>query len=219
MVSGTEPGRMDETIRYLEATHPNPNPLLLELEQQARRDGVPLVSRSLGRLLSVLVHSMQANRIVEIGTAYGYATLWMALALPPAGKLWTFDPDIERTEVARAFFERAELEGERVEIINQPASDVIPIFPQRNLDIVFVDADVASYGTYLELCLPMLKLSGLIIFHNVLPQNIQKRALRSKDAASLNEARHFNDLFLGNTDLDATILPIAGGTAIGARIR
>lgn len=194
--------RMDHASRFLEDLHPQPNPILLDLEEQARKDGVPLASRSLGRLLSVLVHGMQANRIVEIGTAYGYATLWMALALPPAGKIWTFDPNIERTEVARAFFERAELEGERVEIINQPASEVLSIFPQRNLDIVFVDADVAAYETYLETCLPMLKLSGLIVFHNVLPPN---------------EAVGFTSALLGRRDLDATILPIAGGVAIGAR--
>jgi caffeoyl-CoA O-methyltransferase len=59
------------------------DPLLLELEQHGRKDGIPIVSREAGRFLSVMVHMMQANRILEIGTGYGYSTLWMALAQPP----------------------------------------------------------------------------------------------------------------------------------------
>ena len=50
---------------------------------------------------------MQANRILEVGTGYGYSTLWMALAQPSVGRIWTIDPDAQRTEVARAYFHRA----------------------------------------------------------------------------------------------------------------
>ena len=84
---------MDDLKRYLDALHPEQHPLLLELEQHGRKDGVTIVSREAGRLLSVVVHMMQANRILEIGTGYGYSTLWMALAQPPMGKIWTIDPD------------------------------------------------------------------------------------------------------------------------------
>ncbi|MBD5606037.1 MAG: O-methyltransferase, partial [Candidatus Eremiobacteraeota bacterium] len=63
-------------------------------------DDVPIVARDTGRLLSTLVHAMQPNRILEIGTADGYSPLWMALAMPPAGKLGTIDPDTERTSIA-----------------------------------------------------------------------------------------------------------------------
>jgi predicted O-methyltransferase YrrM len=43
--------------------------LILELEQLGLRDGIPIVDRETGRLLSALVHAMQANRVLEIGTA------------------------------------------------------------------------------------------------------------------------------------------------------
>lgn len=181
---------------------PEPHPLLLDLEERARNEDVRRVSRPLGRLLSTLVHAMQANRILEIGTAYGYATLWMALAQPPAGRIWTFDPDIERTEVARTFFRRAD-EDTFIEIINQPALEVLPVFPQRNMDIVFVDAPKADYESYLELCLPLLKLSGLIAFNGL----------------SGGETERFNRRFLLQPELDATILPIGGGLGLGARKR
>src|SRR5436309_349489 len=107
--------------------------------QATERGGVTAVSEVVGRLLAVLTSAMQANRILEIGTGYGLATLHMALAQPPAGRLWTFDTDIERTETARRFFDDAGV-GDRIEIVNQPALEVLHIFPQRNLDIAFIDA-------------------------------------------------------------------------------
>jgi caffeoyl-CoA O-methyltransferase len=182
---------------------PHLHPLLLELEQYSRKEEAASVERPVGRFLSTLVHAMQANRILEIGTGYGYATLWMALAQPPLGRIWTFDPDIERTGVARSYFARAG-EDDHIEIINQPALEVLPIFPQRNVDIAFIDAPESDYEAYLDHCLPLLKLSGLIVFNGLL-------AGEGLD--------HFNRHFLAHPNLDATILPLEAGLGIGARIK
>lgn len=193
----------DDVPRYLEAAHSEPHPLFLELEQLQRKEEIAAVPRPVGRLLSTLVHAMQANRILEIGTAYGYATLWMALAQPPVGKIWTFDPDAERTEIALKYFQRAG-EDDYIEIINQPALEVLGVFPQRNMDIVFVDAPKRDYEAYLEHCIGLLKLSGLLIFNGLL-ENPQ--------------TQQFNQEFLHHPDLDATIIPLGSGLGLGARKR
>lgn len=182
---------------------PAPHPLLLELEQYSRGEEAVPVDRLVGRFLSTLVHAMQANRILEVGTGYGYATLWMALAQPPAGRIWTFDPDMERTEVARSYFARAG-EDDYIEIVNQPALEVLPVFPQRNIDIAFIDAPAADYAAYLDCCLPLLKLSGLIVFNGLIGD------------PSLDE---FSRKLLQHPDLDATIVPFDTGLGLGARIK
>ncbi len=194
---------MQDALRNLEATHPTPHPLLLEMEQHGRKNGVSSIPREVGRLLSTLVHGMQANRILEIGTGYGSATLWMALAQPPLGRIWTFDPDMDRSHIAASYFRRAG-EDDFIEIVNQPALEVLPIFPQRNMDMVVVDAPKTEYSAYLEHCVPLLKLSGLAIFNGLLLH-------RTPD--------DFNRTFLNHPDLDATILPLGGGLGIGARKR
>lgn len=175
--------------------------LLLEIERRAAKDGVATVPAEVARLLSVLTHAMQANRIVDIGTGYGYATLEMAAAQPPAGKIWTFDPYIERTEIAREYLDRAGL-SDRIEIVNQPALEVLHIFPVRNLDIAFVDAPRSDYGSYLKQLLHVLKLSGLIIFNGLTADE---------------ETGAFNQTFLNHPQLDAVILPLGAGLGIGAR--
>jgi len=204
-------------LEYLRRNHPDLEPLLLELEQHGKADDIPIVMREVGRLLSTLVHAMQANRILEIGTAYGYSTLWMALAMPPAGRLWTIDPDAERTAVAEDFLRRAGKAG-AVEIINQPALEVLPTFPVRNLDIVFIDAVKTEYEDYLEHAVPLLKRSGLVIVDNLLWDGRAAQEPGPKDEASTIAIRAFNKTFLNHPQLDATIIPVGDGIGLGARI-
>lgn len=208
---------MADVEEYLNRIHRNPSPLLLELEQQGHSDDIPIVSRETGRLLSTLVHAMQANRVLEIGTAYGYSTLWMALALPPAGHIWTIDPDRARTDIALDYLKRAGKE-EAVDIINQPALEVLKTFPVRNLDIVFIDALKEEYEGYLELCVPLLKRSGLVIVDNLLWSGRAAAEPKPDDSASTKAIREFNRVFLSHPQLDATIIPLGDGTGIGARI-
>ena len=204
-------------LSYLTRLHREPSPLLLELEQQSTYDGIPSVDRASGRLLSTLVHAMMANRILEIGTAYGYSTLWMALALPPAGHIWTIDPDVERTEIARSYLERGGVGG-KVDIINQPALEVLEMWSQRNIDIIFIDAVKTEYTDYLELAIPMLKRSGLVIVDNLLWDGEASAEPGSRDDADVRAIRDFNKLFLAHPQLDATIVPVGDGIGIGARI-
>ena len=209
--------RIVRDLDYLTRLHREPSPLLLELEQHGLREGIPIVDRAAGRFLSVLVHCMQANRILELGTAYGYSTLWMALALPPAGRIWTIDPDIERTEIAVSYFRRAGVE-ERIEIINQPALEVLGTFPQRNLDIVFIDAIKTEYEAYLDAVVPLLKRSGIVVVDNLLWHGEAAAPAKATDDENVKALRAFNKAFLNHPQLDATIVPIGDGIGIGARV-
>ncbi len=186
----------EERLRELDAVHPPPHPLLIELETRSVHAGVPLVSRITGRFLATIVTAMQANRILEVGTGYGYSTLWMALAQPSAGRIWTIDPDASRTDVARFYFSQA-AEDDNIEVFNTPALELLENFPHRNLDVVFVAANKREYPDYLELVIPMLKLSGVVIFD---------------DSLAMPEFAH---RFLNHPALDATVLPL--GIGIGAR--
>jgi predicted O-methyltransferase YrrM len=202
---------------YLTRLHRNLSPLLLELEQMGQYDEIPIVSRDTGRLLSVLVHAMQANRILEIGTAYGYSTLWMALAMPQAGRIWTIDPNRERTQIAMDFLSRAGL-ADRVQVINQPALEVLPSFPQRNVDVVFIDALKHEYREYLDLCIPLMKRSGLVVVDNLLWSGRSSAQAAPGDSVDTKAIREFNKYFLNHPQLDATIVPIGDGTGIGSLI-
>ena len=71
-------------LEWIEATARLPHPVLLEMEAVPEPEGIPILSRDLGRMLAILAGDRR--RIVEVGTAIGYSTLWMALRCPTTGR-------------------------------------------------------------------------------------------------------------------------------------
>jgi predicted O-methyltransferase YrrM len=107
---------------------------------------------------------------------------------------------------------------DRIEIINQPALEVLEWFPQRNLDIVFIDAIKTEYAAYLDAVVPLLKRSGIVVIDNLLWHGRAAEAARPSDDPDTVAIRAFNRTFLNYPELDATIVPIGDGIGIGARI-
>jgi caffeoyl-CoA O-methyltransferase len=204
-------------FEYLRRVHGEPDALMLELEARGARENIPIVSREVGRFLSVMVSSMLAGNILEIGTAYGCSTLWMARAQPETGRIWTIDPDSARTDIARSFFERAGV-ADRIEIMNQPALDVMRKLPKNIYDIVLIDALKEEYAAYLKLAIPLVKQSGLIIVDNLLWHHRSAAPPQPDDEETTTAIRSFNEQFLRHPALNATILPLGDGVGVGAKI-
>jgi caffeoyl-CoA O-methyltransferase len=83
---------------------------------------------------------------------------------------------------------------------------------------VFLDAIKTEYEDYLELCVPMLKRSGLIVVDNLLWGGSAADEPRARDSADVKAIRAFSKTFINHPQLDATIVPIGDGLGIGARI-
>ena len=132
-------------FEYLERIPGEPDALMRELEELGARDTIPIIDREVGRFLSVMTSCMLAGNILEIGTAYGCSTLWMASAQPETGRIWTIDPDAKRTDIARSFFERAGV-AEHIEIINQPALAVLGSLPKNLYDIILIEELYLDYA-------------------------------------------------------------------------
>src|SRR4029077_14974167 len=113
---------------------------LAALETAGLENKIPIVDRASGRILSVLAGSRR--RIVEVGTAYGYSTLWMALGQPAGGTIVTIDPDRARTDLARGWWRQAGIADERITVVNAPGLDAIGTDPALAgpFDMVFIDA-------------------------------------------------------------------------------
>ena len=86
---------------YLAALRKDPHPRLAAIDREGRAEGLPLVYPDTGALLHTLARACGARRILEVGTAIGYSTLWMATALPADGALITMEYDPARAARAR----------------------------------------------------------------------------------------------------------------------
>jgi predicted O-methyltransferase YrrM len=200
----------ERDLEYLEGVHAPLGPVLEEMLKTGRSEGVPIVNPAAGRLLRVLVTALAPKRVVEIGTAIGFSTLWMASALPPGGRIDTIDPDRARTDRARRYWLRAGV-TDRVRVVNEPALRVLPRLAP-GIDFVFIDAVKPEYGDYLDALLPKMAPGGMITVDNVLWSG---RIASGEHDENTDALRAFNEKFLHHDQLEATVLPVGDGFGIG----
>jgi len=200
----------DVDLQYLEGVHAPLGPVLEEMIKTGRAEGVPIVSPASGRLLRVLVLAMAPKRVLEIGTAIGFSTLWMASGLPAGGRIDTIDPDRSRTDRARRYWLRAGV-TDRVRVINEPALRVLPRLAP-GIEFAFIDAIKTEYLAYLDALLPKMAPGGMITVDNVLWSGRIAAGVHDEDTDAL---RAFNEHFLRHEQLEATIVPVGDGLGIG----
>lgn len=164
------------------------------------------VSPAQGKLLHLLVRMAGARRILEIGTLGGYSTVWMALALPPDGRIVTVEVDPSTAEVALANFRNAGI-ADRVELRVGAALDVLPEL-EGPFDFVFIDADKANNGRYAAWALKLARPGTVIVCDNVVRDG---RLLdESGDDPAVEGTRALFDLFGADPRLAATAIQTVG---------
>ena len=203
-----------EQEAYLERLLPPRDPLLREIEEHARRDGVPISDPEVGRLLGILARSLDARRILEIGTAIGYGTLCLARG-GAAARIVTLELDPQRIEQARGYLQRGGV-ADRVDIVQGAALDVLPRL-EGPFDLVFVDAVKPEYRRYLDLLLPRLRVGGLIVVDNLLWAGHVAAPPDDEDDPVADSLRAFNGYLMMHPQLQSVVLPV--GTGWGWRRR
>ncbi|TFH43295.1 MAG: methyltransferase domain-containing protein [Chrysiogenales bacterium] len=160
--------------------------------------------------LCMLMKMIGALRVLEIGCFTGYSALAMAERLPRGGKVITIDYDEKAAAVARKFWSKSP-RGHAIELHVGTALDILPGL-QGPFDLVFIDADKNNYVPYLELTLPMLSDSGVVIADNTLWYGkVIDPDTNDPDALAI---RAFNEYVSDRKDLEAVIVPMRDGMTL-----
>jgi caffeoyl-CoA O-methyltransferase len=151
---------------YFREYIPPRDALLMELEKEAERETIKIVGPVMGEFLYILVQGVKAARILELGTATAYSTIYLAGACQsPGGRLITIEHDPALAERARRNLGRAGLKT-CVEVRVGEAFEVMAALDEL-FDFIFLDIDKEGYKTVLPHCARLLKVGGLLIADNV----------------------------------------------------
>jgi predicted O-methyltransferase YrrM len=171
---------------------------------------IPIVDRDSGRVLAALAAGRR--RIVEVGTAYGYSTLWLAMGQPDDGTIATIDPDRSRTDRARGWWRDAGIADERITVVNAKALEAFAAGEPAlagPFDLAFIDALKPEYEGYLEALVPRLAPGALVVADNVLwSGRVVDPGRTEPDTSAL---RAFDAAVLADPRFAATILPVGDG--------
>lgn len=205
---------MDALERYIREMSTPQGEALAWVERQSwlrTSHGRQVTGPQVGALLRQFVLLLQPQRVLEIGTFSGYATLWMAGALPEGGRIDTIEINDEMEDFIREGFERAGL-SDRIRLVIGDALDILPGM-DNCYDLVFIDADKRDYVAYYQYVIDLVRTGGLIVADNVLwdgkvcgeeiPRDQQTRGILA-----------FNDLVAGDDRVENFILPLRDGLNI-----
>ena len=148
--------------------------------ENSHRDEVPsekrlnCISKNIGMFYNIMLKSIHAKNILEIGMSVGYSGLWFADAImsnTQDGQIITIDREQFKIDSATRNFEEAGVsslikirEGEARKILHEIKEE----FGENYFDFIFIDADKESYIEYFDLCLPLVRKGGIIAADNIL---------------------------------------------------
>jgi len=157
--------RLENDIDYENSHH----------DEIPREKRLNCISKNIGMFYNILLKSIDAKNILEIGTSVGYSGLWFADAVGSkydiGGKIITIDREKFKIDNAVKNFEEAGVrslikirDGEARKILH----DIKEEFNENYFDFIFIDADKESYIEYFDLCLPLVRKGGIIGADNIL---------------------------------------------------
>jgi predicted O-methyltransferase YrrM len=207
----------DVVDAYLASLRGEVDPVLAEMEARGNREGIPIVVPETGALLHLLARIRGARRVVEVGTAIGVSTLYLARALPPGGVIISFEVDPERHRAARDYLERAGA-LDRADLRLQDARSGLAAL-DGPFDMVFVDGVKSQYGDYLEMLLPMIGERGVLVVDNVLMSGTvaEGRGDGYWTDEQVAIMRALNERLLAMEDFDSAVLSVGDGVLVGVR--
>jgi caffeoyl-CoA O-methyltransferase len=181
---------------------------LRRANDRAQAAGLPEIQISplQGKLLQVLVAACGARKVLEIGALAGYSGAWLALALPPGGKLITLEVSPKHAEVARETYQAAGV-GDKVEIRVGAALTTLPqLTGEAPFDLIFIDADKNNYPAYLDWALQLSRVGTIIVADNVIRSG--RAFLSPPPDESAEGAAAYNAKLLSNPRLVSVALAI-----------
>ena len=132
------------------------------------------ISKNIGMFYNIMLKSIHAKKILEIGMSVGYSGLWFADAImsnTKDGQIITIDKEKFKIDSAIRNFEEAGVnslikirEGEARKILHEIKEE----FGENYFDFIFIDADKESYIEYFDLCLSLVRKGGIIAADNIL---------------------------------------------------
>lgn len=193
----------------------------------AEKQYIPIITRDVERLLAVVLESLQPARILEIGTAIGYSSAFMATT--------NGDYHIDTIENSKTAYEAAidnlhqmKLQN-RIDVIYGDASEILDqMIATKNTgdkaeyDLVFIDASKSRYKGFFQQALTLTRIGGLIICDNVLMRGTVANDCydpEGKHKTSVKNMRAFLHHITTRNDVETGILPIGDGISMSTKLK
>jgi predicted O-methyltransferase YrrM len=165
-----------------------------------------------GRMLKMFCRMLSPERILEIGTYTGYATLCMAEALPENGIIDTIEVNDELEDFISKQFDQSP-DKAKIRLHIGDAIEIIQSLDESSYDLAFIDADKREYSIYYDLIFNKIRPGGLIIADNTLWDGKVVETVVSNDKQTIG-ILEFNNKIKADDRVEKVIIPVRDGLTL-----
>ena len=209
----------ERVVSFIRSLNQEDDPLICELEKEARQQEVPIVRPETKELLKVLELQKNPQQLLEVGTAVGFSAIYMSRYMQTGGHITTIENYPPRIQKAKENFERAGV-SDRITLLEGDAAEILKTL-QGPYDMIFMDAAKGQYIHFLPEVLRLLPVGGLLISDNVLQDGDvleSHSAITKRNRTIHSRMREYLYTIKHHPELETAIVPIGDGVAISTRI-
>lgn len=186
--------------------------LILEMEDFAHENNVPIVTKEVAEYLKFIVKTHKVKNILEVGTAIGYSGILMAKEIVGQdGKLYTIEIDEERYNQAQENIKKSGLSN-IVSIKGDAVEEIKKI--EENFDFVFIDASKGHYMDFFEDSIKLLNKNGIIFIDNIMFRGYLYKEYPKRFKTIVKRLDSFIDSLYNREDGDFVLLPFGDGVGL-----
>lgn len=191
---------------------------LKAIEAEAVRDRVPVIRRETRELLRILLEMKKPEKILEVGAAIGFSSVFMGENTSPETKIVTIENYPPRIERAKANIVMAGME-ERITLLEGDAADWLKKL-EGSYDFIFMDAAKGQYIHFLPDVLRLLPAGGVLVSDNVLQEGDifeSRYGIRRRNHTIHSRMREYLYALTHMDTLDTVILETGDGMTISIK--
>ena len=215
----------DAVNRVLSLTAPEPDDVLIEMENRADRDGFPTVGHEVGAFLRLCARLTDAETVFEFGSGFGYSGYWVAPVVSEDGQIVLTEFDEDELDQARIYFER----GGYTDRATFEVGDALETVQQYDgpFDLVLLDHEEERYIEAFEAVHGDVASGGVVVAENVLHPDTEFTPT-DLEAAFHDETPGNTGLVLESTveyfhhirdapEYETTVVPVGQGLFVSVR--
>jgi len=206
-----------QVVEYLNQLARHGDPVLTRLEAEAQAERFPIVGPPAGRFCYMVARMLGARRVFELGSGFGYSTIWFAKAVRDngGGEVYHTVWDEGLSARARRNVEEAGLSG----IVRFHMGEAVAALreTQGPFDVIFNDIDKQGYPESLPLIKERLRPGGVLIIDNMLWHGA---IFDANDHSAMTEGvREVTRLIHTDPDWAPSLVPIRDGLITACKLR
>lgn len=210
---------VDERITsFIHSLNKDDEGIVGEIEREALADEVPIIRKETKEWIKTMLLIKQPLKVLEVGTAVGFSSIYMSQFLPEGGHITTIEKWEPRIEQAKVNFARAKVE-DVITLLEGDAAERLKELDD-SFDFIFMDAAKGQYIHFLPDVIRLLAKDGILISDNVLQDGEildSRYVVERRNRTIHSRMREYLYVLKNHESLETSIIPLGDGVALSVK--